>query len=103
MPKETTDAGIRGNPSTLAVEAFAYAMFVFGVFELGCEPTGTALTFTLLFAGIAELIGGVMNIIKGETYLGSVTAFFGSWLLGFYFLAQADAWGVPSASTSSHW
>lgn len=93
MSDDSIDAGIKGNPSTLAVAAFAYAMLVFGVFELGYEPAGTALTYTLLFAGIAELVGGVMNIARGETYLGSVTAFFGSWLLGFYFLAQADASG----------
>ena len=53
-------------------------MFVFGVFELGYEPAGTALTFMLLFAGIAEPVDGVMDIIKGETYLGSVTAFSGA-------------------------
>ena len=75
MPEETIDAGIRGDPSTLAVRAFTCAMFVFGVFEFGYEPAGTALTFTLLFADIAEPVDGVMNIINGETYLGSVTAF----------------------------
>jgi len=53
-------------------------MFVFGVFELGYEPAGTALAFTLLFAGIAEPVDGVMDIIKCETYLGSVTAFSGT-------------------------
>jgi succinate-acetate transporter protein len=91
MTEEIQSATVRGDPGVLAVGAFAYAMLVFGIFELGYEPAGAALTFALLFAAIAEVTGGLLNIVKGETYLGTVTAFFGAWLFGFYFLAQSGA------------
>src|SRR5262249_43775113 len=49
-------------------------------------PTSDALNYAILIAGIAQLLAGVLAIVRGISYRGWVVSVFGAWLIGFYLL-----------------
>jgi succinate-acetate transporter protein len=92
----TNQASIRpiamADPLPIAYGLFAFTLAIFGIRFVGVDaatihgPTSDALNYAILIAGVAELLGGVLAIIRGVGYSGWVPAVFGVWLIGFYLL-----------------
>jgi succinate-acetate transporter protein len=91
---EKTQVNI-GNAGLFALLAFGFSLLVLGIaFTVSKQALGAA-TYGLLYAGALEFIGGLLLIIRGEDYIGSVVAVFGGWLLGYFmFLTQGRALGL---------
>jgi succinate-acetate transporter protein len=58
---------------------------------LAAGPITEGLNYAVLVGGIAEVLAGVLGIIRGIGYPGYVTTTFGIWLLGFYLLITSGA------------
>jgi hypothetical protein len=89
---------LMADPMPIAFGLFAFALGVYFIrFEsvsagtLAAGPTTVALNYAVLVAGIAEVFGGVLGIIRGIGYPAYVTSVFGIWLLGFYLLITSGA------------
>jgi succinate-acetate transporter protein len=90
------DTRTMADPMPLALGLFGFALAMFAVRFIGVDATTlavgsttVALNYALLIGGIAELLGGVLGIIRGMRYPAYVTAIFGTWLIGFYYLVTA--------------
>ena len=86
------------DPMPVAFALFAFALGAYFVrFEgvnagtLASGATTEALNYAVLVAGIAEVLGGVLAIIRGTGYPAYVTTTFGIWLLGFYLLVTSGS------------
>jgi hypothetical protein len=53
---------------------------------LAGAPTTIALDYAILAGAIAEVVAGLLAVIRGLAYPGYVTMIFGIWLLGFALL-----------------
>jgi len=85
MGTEKTGVNI-GDAGLFGLLAFGFSLAVLGVaFTISKSALGAA-TYALLYAGALEFIGGLFLIVRGDTYLGSIIAVFGGWLLGFFML-----------------
>lgn len=97
------DAGARGVPSMADPMPIAFALFAFslGVFfvrfvsvgpaSIASGSTTEALNYALLVAGAAEVLGGVLGMIRGIGYPAYVTSTFGLWLVGLFLLVTSGA------------
>lgn len=75
-----------GNPNIFALGAFGFSLAMLGV-ELTIDHAAAGATmYAVFFAGLLEFIAGMWLIAKGESYLASIVALFGGWLLGFFLL-----------------
>jgi succinate-acetate transporter protein len=81
------------NPMPVAFGLFAFALCMYAVRFIDVGPTtivanskSDAFVYALLVAGIAETVCGVLAIIRGQAYQGSVASTFGIWLIGFFLL-----------------
>ncbi len=82
-----------GNPGIFTLLGFGYSVAVFGVQQL-LPPNPAfigAAVYALLVGAIAEFIGGMWCYVRGETYIASITATFGAWLIGYFFLLTQGA------------
>jgi hypothetical protein len=86
------------DPLPIALGLFAFALAMYGVrfvavgdATLKAGSTSVALDYALLVGGIAEVLGGVLAIIKGLGYPAYVVTIFGVWLIGFYLLTTSGA------------
>ncbi len=76
-----------GNPGIFTLLGFGYSVGVLGVQQILPYPEllGAAI-YAVIVGAIAEFIGGMWCFARGETYLGSVVATFGAWLIGYFLL-----------------
>ncbi|WP_129116160.1 GPR1/FUN34/YaaH family transporter [Halegenticoccus tardaugens] len=74
------------HPSIFALLLFGYSLAVLGVELLVTTQAVGALMFAILIAGIGESIGGIWELSKGETLIGTTMATFGIWLIGLFLL-----------------
>lgn len=86
------------DPMPVAFALFAFALAIYGVryvsvdaSTVSASSTSAALVYAILVTGIAELVAGVLGLIRGQAFLGYVTSVFGIWLLGLYCLFTAGA------------
>jgi succinate-acetate transporter protein len=86
-----------GNPNIFALGAFGYSLAMLGTELLIDHAAAGATMYAVLFAGLMELIAGMWLIAKGESYLASIVAFFGGWLIGLFLLStQGDVLGIAN-------
>ncbi len=82
------------NPLPIAFGIFGFSFLVYSVRFVGVSadtltgPTSEALSYALLIGGIAELLGGLLAIIKGIAHSGWTMSVLGIWLIGFFLLIQ---------------
>jgi succinate-acetate transporter protein len=81
------------NPMPIAFGLFAFALTIYGVrfvdvsaTTLRAGPASEALIAAALAAAIAQIVAGVLGVIRGQAFQGYVMATFGIWLLGLYML-----------------
>ena len=86
-----------GNPSIFALGAFGFSLAMLGI-ELTVDHAAAGATmYAVFFAGLLEFIAGMWLIAKGESYLASIVALFGGWLLGFFLLnTQGKVLGIAN-------
>lgn len=85
METEKTQVNI-GDAGLFALLAFGFSLLALGIaLTVSHEALGAA-TYGLLYAGALEFIGGLFLIVRGDTYIGSIVAVFGGWLLGYFML-----------------
>lgn len=73
-------------PDIFALLLFGYSLAVLGVELLLTHKAAGALVFGIFIAGVAESIGGVWEISRGKTLIGTTMATFGIWLVGLFLL-----------------
>jgi hypothetical protein len=86
------------DPTPVAFALFAFALAVYFIryqdvnaSTLAAGPITEGLNYAVLVAGIAEVLAGILGIIRGIGYPAYVTTTFGIWLLGFYLLITSGA------------
>jgi succinate-acetate transporter protein len=73
-------------PDIFALLLFGYSLAILGVELFITHKAVGALVFGIFIAGVAESIGGVWEISRGETLIGTTMATFGLWLVGLFLL-----------------
>jgi GPR1/FUN34/yaaH family len=87
-----TRTSAMADPTPIAFGLFAFALVIYGVrfVAVGAAtiegPTSEALNYAILVGGVAELLGGILALIRGSDYAAWVTSIFGLWLIGFFLL-----------------
>jgi succinate-acetate transporter protein len=86
------------NPMPIAFGLFAFALTIYGIrfvdvnaTTLSAGPASEALTYAVLAAGIAQVLAGVLGVIRGQAFQGYVMATFGIWLFGLFMLFTQGA------------
>jgi hypothetical protein len=86
------------DPTPVAFALFAFALAVYFIryqdvnaSTLAAGPITEGLNYAVLVAGLAEVLAGILGIIRGIGYPAYVTTTFGIWLLGFYLLITSGA------------
>jgi succinate-acetate transporter protein len=94
----------------VAFGLFAFALCLYAVRFIDVGPTTIAVNsktdafvYALLVGGIAETLCGVLGLIRGQAYQGSVTCTFGIWLLGFFLLLTVGANGKAFTPDAVGW
>ena len=89
-PVGAVSTSLMTNPSPAAFAVFAFALAVYGVrfagvtdATLAAGPATVALNYAVLAAAIANIICGILALVRGLSYPGYVMTVFGSWLVGF--------------------
>lgn len=84
------------DPTPAAFAVFAFALAVYGVrfvsvsdATLAAGPATVALNYAVLAAALANIVGGIIALVRGLSYPGWVMTVFGTWLVGFYLVISA--------------
>lgn len=73
------------SPSIFTLLGFGYSVIVLGVYQLwNLHELAGAAVYGVLVGAIAEFVGGMWFLARGEVYVGSVVSTFGAWLFGYY-------------------
>lgn len=82
MPRKIGDA------TSFLLLAFGFGLAAFGVQQWA--PTDSAFVglavYGTLVGALGEFVGGILVLINGNSYVGSIGLTFGSWLLAQFFL-----------------
>jgi succinate-acetate transporter protein len=86
------------NPMPFAFAIFGFALALYGARWITASPTtlsssplSEALNYAVLIGGSAQLLAGILGLIRGMAYPAYVTSTFGIWLIGFFFLTTQGA------------
>ncbi|MEX0428406.1 hypothetical protein AB3X52_12315 [Nocardioides sp. DS6] len=97
VPLETPAATRIGNPMPIALGLLAFQLLIFGVewwntdvATIGKSGVAAANEYSLIVAGLAQFVAGIICFFRGEGYRGQIAAMFGLWLLGFFLLARDE-------------
>lgn len=80
------------DPTPIAFGIFGFALFIYGVRFVGVSATTLigastfAATYGILIAGITEAFVGLLAIVRGMFYPGTILGLFGMWLTGLFLL-----------------
>jgi hypothetical protein len=95
-PAAAPSSTVIADPAPAAFAVFAFALAVYGVrfagvsdATLSAGPATVALNYAVLAAAIANVICGVLALVRGLAYPGYIMMIFGTWLIGFYLVITA--------------
>ena len=76
------------DPAPLGLAAFALTTFVLSVFNSGMIKTGdgVVLGLALAYGGLAQLLAGMWEFVKGNTFGATAFASFGAFWISFWWL-----------------
>jgi hypothetical protein len=76
------------DPGPLGLAGFATTTFVLSVYNAGLIKTGdtTVLGLALAYGGIAQLLAGMWEFVKGNTFGATAFASFGAFWISFWWL-----------------
>ena len=87
-------AGSIADPAPLGLAGFAMTTFVLSAFNtnvLNESMEATVLPLALFYGGLAQLLAGMWEFRKGNTFGATAFASFGAFWLSFYWLVTYDA------------
>ncbi len=92
ISRPTFVAGV-ADPGALGLAAFALTTFVLSVANAGWIPDAGAgaLALALFYGGIAQLLAGMWEFVKGNTFGAVAFTSYGSFWLAVWFLLTNDA------------
>ena len=96
-----TAAGVAwGNSAPLALAAFATTTFMLSLIYITAVPAATTpvvFGVALMFGGLAQFVGGVIQLRMGNTFGGMLFCGFGAFWLSLFAFAQFFVKSVPAA------
>ena len=98
-PRFGFGAGI-GDPGPLGLAGFAGTTFFLSAVNTGLLPEsvgGVVLGLALFYGGIAQLLAGMWEFVKGNTFGATAFASFGAFWLSYYFIVFHVAGGLKAA------
>lgn len=97
VPARTPAISAIGNPMPIALGLLAFQLVIFGIqwwntnlATLGKSGLAEATETALLVAGAAQLLAGLVCLVRGEGYRGQIAAMFGIWLIGMFVLGKDE-------------
>jgi succinate-acetate transporter protein len=104
-PDPTVGAGwTPADPAPLGLAGFATTTFVLSIFNANLvSPLGSAvvLPLALAFGGVAQLLAGMWEFRRGNTFGAVVFSAYGAFWISFYFLLSSTAKTIPLAHLES--
>jgi uncharacterized protein len=98
-PRFGFGAGI-GDPGPLGLAGFAGTTFFLSAVNTGILPEsvgGVVLGLALFYGGLAQLLAGMWEFVKGNTFGGTAFASFGAFWLSYWFLVAHTAAGLKAS------
>ncbi|MGQ4435869.1 MULTISPECIES: GPR1/FUN34/YaaH family transporter [unclassified Streptomyces] len=86
MSEPQTRSSDLADAAPVALALFGFTLALYGVQYAGGVNVTVGLNYALLVSGVAEILCGVLCLVKGLAYPGYVLAVFGFWVIGLYFL-----------------
>ena len=98
-PRFGFGAGI-GDPGPLGLAGFAGTTFFLSAVNTGVLPEsvgGVVLGLAFFYGGLAQLLAGMWEFVKGNTFGATAFASFGAFWLSYYFLVAHVAGGLKAS------
>jgi len=98
-PRFGFGAGI-GDPGPLGLAGFAGTTFFLSAVNTGILPEsvgGVVLGLALFYGGLAQLLAGMWEFVKGNTFGATAFASFGAFWLSYWFLVNHTAAGLKAS------
>ena len=92
------------DPAPLGLAAFAVTLMVFSMFNAGLvDRTGlpVVLGLALAYGGVAQLLAGMWEFRRGNTFGAAVFGSYGAFWLSYWLLQQFFAGRIPGAERGS--
>jgi len=99
-PVGTAPQPMIGDPGPLGLAGFAMTTFVLSVFNtniLSASLEGTVLPLAIFYGGGAQLLAGMWEFRKGNTFGALAFTSYGAFWLSFYWYVHGVAGGLPAA------
>jgi succinate-acetate transporter protein len=103
MPEVGDRPSTMGDPIIMGTTIFAFLLAVLGVQLVAVPGAAIATLFAVIAASIAETAAGILTVLRGDAYTGSILAMFGIWLFGFFLLDLVDVTLKIGSPTSTAW
>jgi succinate-acetate transporter protein len=89
-----------GNPAAMGLAGFGMTTWLSSIINAGWFPgdaTGLVVASALIYGGGAQVIAGVLEFIKGNTFGGTASLSYGSYWLSYAIFVQFLHANVPSS------
>lgn len=84
------------DPLIFGVLSFGYALTCLGVKLCITDYAGPAVLYAILYAALSQIPAGILSLFrKDEIYISTIVIFFGTWLIGLYFLIASGPRMIP--------
>jgi succinate-acetate transporter protein len=100
-PDVPAPAGAIADPGPLGLAGFAATTFVLSLFNAGmvgdAKLEAVVLPFALLYGGLAQLLAGMWEFKKNNTFGAVAFTSYGAFWISFFFYVKYVAAGLPAA------
>jgi succinate-acetate transporter protein len=89
LPKESAHGAYLADPAPLGLAGFAATTFFLSVVNtnmLGSFATSTVLSLALAYGGLAQLLAGMWEFAKGNTFGATAFSSYGAFWISFWYL-----------------
>ena len=103
LPKAVGPGAHLADPAPLGLAAFAATTFFLSVVNtnmLGSSVTSTVLSLALAYGGIAQLLAGMWEFAKGNTFGALAFSSYGAFWISFWYLQDHILPGQVAAATA---
>lgn len=80
-------SGVRGNPGPFGLLCFGMTTCMLMFVTTGWSPSGftpTVMAYAMFYGGLGQLIAGVLELIKGNTFAGTAFSSYGCFWMGWF-------------------
>jgi succinate-acetate transporter protein len=99
-PPAVTGGAALADPGPLGLAAFALTTFVLSLGNAGIVPTAgvAVLGLALFYGGVTQLLAGMWEFAKGNTFGATAFASYGAFWLGFWYLVSTKGDGAAGSA-----